>query len=404
MGRMMLSVRRSCLGATVSKITIPTTPFSSFTTDSSVPLASLIADITAYQSGSGDPSPDNVRPITGYSGVTIWRSGKNLVDMPRMCDGGNITYNSSRLTASYSDGVLTGVVQNSGSYTRDINVAMAAANQVVLPKGFGGYLTMSFSHDGMLPNSSNLLRSQLKYSNNSTTFGNAPYNASRYVLSTSSLSWAAGRTISGLYIAATYSANASAGDEIKFWDLQVEHADSNPTATDYAAANITTYPITFPDGMTVYGGYVDVLRGVLTVTHAALKLGASTVFSASSSGENRYYCDNVGSLKALSGLHGACSHYAYVGTKATTSDLTTDLTLGINANLLTVYIKDSSCATASDLNAYLTAQETANTPVTIIYELNSPQQYQLTPTAISSLAGLTHIWADTGNVTLGYFS
>ena len=334
----MLLVRRACLGETVSTVQIPSTPFASFSTDSSVPLASLVADVTAYQSGSGDPSPDNIRPLTGYSGVTVWRTGKNLVDMPRMCEGGNITYNSARLTASYSDGVLTGVVQNNGSYTRDITVAMAAANQVVLPKGFSGYLTMSFYHDGMLPNSSNILRAQLKYANNTTSFGNTPYNSSRYVMSTSNLSWAAGRTISGIYIAATYNASASIGDEIEFQNLQVEYADSNPAATDYEAASITTYPISFPDGLTVYGGSVDVLHGTLTVTHGEI---------ASYDGET------------------------------------------INGPWI------------SSMDVY-TPDGTPTTGAQVVYPLTVPQQYQLTPTAISSLAGQNHVWADTGNVTLEY--
>lgn len=403
MGRMMNAVRRGCFGATIRKILIPSTPFASFSVNNSDLLAVLTAEVNALQSGSGDPSPNNVRPITGYSGVDIWRTGKNLVDLPRMCDGANISYNSNRLTASYNAGIITGIVQNNGSYTRDVTVTMATANQIVLPKDFGGYLTMSFSHNGMRPNSSNLLRAQLKYANNTTSFGNTPYNANRYVMSTGSLSWAAGRTISGLYLVATYNASASIGDEIKFLDLQVEYADSNPSASEYEAANIAKYNIAFPDGMVVYGGTVDVLNGILTVTHAALKLGSSTVFSASSSGQNRFYCDNVGNLRALSGLHGACSHYVYVGTKGTTSELTTDLTAGINANLLTVYIKDSRFSSASDLNAYLTAQETANAPVTIIYELNSPQTVQVDSNQIVSLIGKNNIWANTGNVTIGYW-
>ena len=340
MGRMMLSVRRSCLGATVRKVLIPSTPFSSFSTDSSVTLASLIADITAYQSGSGDPSPSNIRPITGYSSANIWRTGKNLVDMPRMCEGANISYNSVRLTASYSDGVLTGIVQNNGSYTRDITVTMASANQIVLPKGYSGYMTMSFNHDGMLPNSSNILRAQLRYANNTNSFGNTSYNASRYVMSTPSLSWAAGRTISALYLAATYSASASIGDVIKFWNLQVEYADSSPTATAYEPANITTIPIAFPNGMTVYGGYVDVLHGVLTVTHGEI---------ASYNGET------------------------------------------INGPWI------------SSMDVYA-AGATPTTGAQVVYPLTVPQQYQLTATAISSLTGVNHIWADTGNVTLGYFS
>ena len=37
------------------------------------PAESLVIEILPQQSGSGDPSPDNVRPITGYTGVNIYR-------------------------------------------------------------------------------------------------------------------------------------------------------------------------------------------------------------------------------------------------------------------------------------------------------------------------------------------
>ena len=36
---------------------------------------SLVANITPVQSGSGDPSPDNIRPITGWTGANIYQSG-----------------------------------------------------------------------------------------------------------------------------------------------------------------------------------------------------------------------------------------------------------------------------------------------------------------------------------------
>ena len=123
------------------------------------------------------------------------------------------------------------------------------------------------------------------------------------------------------------------------------------------------------------------------------------VFSESSSGQNRFYCDNVGSVHALSGLHGACSHYAYVGTKGTTSELTDDFSLGINANLLTVYIKDSRFSTAAELNTYLTAQETAGTPVTIAYQKNTSSSHEIDPTTVQTQSGVMNLWADCGDIT-----
>lgn len=52
--------------------TITDTPIASFTDGAdNVPVSSLIVDIDAVQSGSGTPSPDNVRPISGHSTCTI---------------------------------------------------------------------------------------------------------------------------------------------------------------------------------------------------------------------------------------------------------------------------------------------------------------------------------------------
>jgi len=51
-----------------------------FETDLALPLKSLEVDVNAVQSGTGDPSPDNVRPITGFSQANVFRTGVNLWD------------------------------------------------------------------------------------------------------------------------------------------------------------------------------------------------------------------------------------------------------------------------------------------------------------------------------------
>lgn len=51
-----------------------------FTTDLAKPLRRLVIPFTPVQSGSGDPSPDNVRPITGFTGLNIYRSGEDTSD------------------------------------------------------------------------------------------------------------------------------------------------------------------------------------------------------------------------------------------------------------------------------------------------------------------------------------
>lgn len=51
-----------------------------FTTEKTKPLRSLLIPFTPVQSGTGDPSPDNVRPITGWTGVTVNHSGADISD------------------------------------------------------------------------------------------------------------------------------------------------------------------------------------------------------------------------------------------------------------------------------------------------------------------------------------
>lgn len=50
-----------------------------FNTDLSAPLKSCKVSFSPVQEGEGDPSPDNVRNITGWNGVNIYKAGQNLI-------------------------------------------------------------------------------------------------------------------------------------------------------------------------------------------------------------------------------------------------------------------------------------------------------------------------------------
>ena len=61
------------------------------TFDSGLAIDSLVTDIDFTQSGYGDPSLDNVRSISGFTGTHIKQSGENLFDVYEFCysGGGN---------------------------------------------------------------------------------------------------------------------------------------------------------------------------------------------------------------------------------------------------------------------------------------------------------------------------
>lgn len=61
----------------------------SFITDVSKPLKSLLIPFTPQQEGSGDPSPQNIRSILPWDGLTVFGGGKNLFDKAYLSDENN---------------------------------------------------------------------------------------------------------------------------------------------------------------------------------------------------------------------------------------------------------------------------------------------------------------------------
>ena len=71
---------------------------------------SLIVSFSPKQSGSGDPSPNNVRPITGYNDIGAVRYGKNyLSDLTRNSSGYSVTVKFTKDSVT-----LTGTASSSG--------------------------------------------------------------------------------------------------------------------------------------------------------------------------------------------------------------------------------------------------------------------------------------------------
>ena len=68
-----------------------------FLTDLAKPLVSLLIPFSPKQEGTGDPSPENVRPISGMSGVSVWNGGKNLLDS----DPSKATYYNMEYSEGY---------------------------------------------------------------------------------------------------------------------------------------------------------------------------------------------------------------------------------------------------------------------------------------------------------------
>lgn len=154
----------------------------------------------------------------------------------------------------------------------------------------------------------------------------------------------------------------------------------SPTTT---ASDGQTYTTSL--GRTVYCGTLDVVSGELVVDRAMVDLGTlSWAYSSTGGG----FASNLTST-AKSQFKAICSCYPFKGSYT----LVNDKEAGFLYNTW-ILIKDSSYADASDFKTAMSGQ-------TLVYELATPQTYQLTPQQVELLTGTNNIWSD-GDITAEY--
>lgn len=217
-----------------------------------LPLKALKASITPLQSGSGDPSPENVRPITGWTEEVVTRTGKNLLPMNR---GYNFPYNPNV-------GDTMDVTTATAGWTDDGNgdfsctIANWKRNGLLAPIPKNQTISMSIYIKGGVPRLSTIfLDKDFKVVDKWGNFNPAT---------------------SGGYYRSDFTPSA----EVCYIGICIIGSDgnkitlSNPTiqlgntTIDYQPYAGTTYTIPFTDSqgnpVEVYGGSVDVVNGVVT--------------------------------------------------------------------------------------------------------------------------------------------
>lgn len=94
-----------------------------FPDGAALPVENLIVAITPVQSGSGDPSPSNVRPITGYTGANIIRTGINFAKNIRK--GTTVQGGSTKTFTFADDGTFT-VTSSGGTSTTTSTISLSS--------------------------------------------------------------------------------------------------------------------------------------------------------------------------------------------------------------------------------------------------------------------------------------
>lgn len=273
-----------------------------FTDGQNLVMPKCEVEINAVQSGSGDPSPTNIRPISGWSAVDVTRCGKNLWGGEKLADD------------------IVSKVPQATKDTTNKTVTYSANNA----SGVSLFNTFKQNTQYTL-----IFSAESKYTNLRIDYTDGSYDAlspNSYYVSSANKSIA---SIKGAWYSGT--------TVLKYEECGI--FEGVITAQNFETYNEQTYTIDL-DG-TRYGGTLDVVSGVLTLTHG---------YIASYNGET------------------------LPSTWISDRD---------------VYVEGTSPTTGAQ----------------VVYELATPITYRLNPTAIKSLLGNNNVWADTnGDIDLEYFS
>lgn len=313
-------------------------------------LKSLEVAIEPIQSGSGDPSPTNIRPIYGHQTETITRCGANMFS-------GEMELGSIDDTTGEEVPDNT-CLRNKALYT--INVSGGVPFYGVVPFDYNGIKYYFYDRFGNFISCSGWQSKGVYTPPNDAVI-------IRIVLSSD--------------YGTTYND-----------DISINYPS---TITTYQSFSGHANFILFSDGtnpLTVYGGKLDVVSGVLTVDRAIVDLGTA----------EWTYRDNIQVFQALTDFVysknisnvNISSCYRYNGVVSSGSASKVDKTFSIySGDGNNLWICDLNYTDATSFKNSLSGQKA------LLY-LATPQTIQLTPTIIKSLQGNNNFFADTGEIEL----
>ena len=350
------------------------------TIDDAAPInaQSVIVDIEPYQEGSGDPSPNNERPIHGWNECKISGVGKNLLPMTidslkaANTDGtwsGNVyTYNGVTYTIlTDSDSNIIGIQVN-GTGTGDSHLTLV---------NWGTWLTSGKNY---------ILNGTPSGGSSSTYFlfvgtyspGESQYNYRDY---------GSGVTIptEDNIVCRIYGISAS---NVIIRPMIRLATETDPTFEPYLG---TDYTIDF--GETIYGAKYNATKGELVVEKAIVDLGSLEWQTRYTGATNKTISAQTGLVYKSYESDFIFEQYEYKGSIGGVAELS-------QPDLLEVGVR--SYYPTDENIIYLVIPNSINPNGKAIIKLATPYTIKLTPQQIKLLENTNTLYANCGDITLTY--
>ena len=328
-----------------------------------VPVGSFIIDIEATQSGSGDPSPDNVRTIVGRTSTTVTQHGKNLANVV------DNTYTSSGVTFTSANGA----VRMSGTSTGTINRTIGTVQLLAGVK----YIISGTKSSGIAD--SDTLRIDLRTSSGSVIASGNSYDGFAYTPNEDIIAQVNIRFVSGQTINATVYPQVEAGE----------------TATDFEPYVMISRTIDWSDvAGPIFHGTLDVLTGQLTVDRILFQTtwGAGTIQNTKN--------DIITKVFSL-----PMSYSIATGAPASSKCNVCTYKVSMSAYTESAFqfvMKQESGAYRWKLVMGLPSSTLDDQAIQVAYLVDAPVIYHLAPTEVRTLLGTNIISASSDNITLKY--
>ena len=350
-----------------------------------IPVRDLTVSIVPVQTGSGDPSPGNVRPISGWTGAKISCTGKNLI-------GGIEAANR--------------IAAGADTYTIDTTSKTIAFKTIA---GSGGSLLWSgdrsySAYFPFKPNTAYTVIGRMNKSGGTGAFGLgftysdgttkqfkvSDTDAQEYLVMSSDPT----KTLTAVYVGYT-----AANNQVVYYDTLGIY-EGTLTKADAEAFVGTVYPVSWQSEVgTVYGGTLDVTTGVLTVTHIGVDMGTIPWGRATAQVEPYFTSSLSDAITFATGdADLMCSCYKPLPNMVNSTfgnSHDTNLCITGRAAKKVIMVKDTDYSTEQAFAAAVNGQY-------VVYPLAEPQTVQLSATEVKTLLGNNNIWADCGNVSVDY--
>ena len=335
-----------------------------FETDLSKPLKSLLIPFTPVQSGSGDPSPQNVRPLVPWDGLKVWNGGKNLFDETAIKNANSILGEDGRISGNANYDVSDFMFIKAGTYSISFdNYNAPSKNTVLRICCYSGKSTSDFIR---------------------VAYYGSPLEMDQRIEATFTIT-------SDCYVLVSWRKTHT--------DIMLV-VGSTPSAYE-PYKPITETDISFPSP--VYGGTLDVVSGVLTVEYGFITLDDSVPVALANwrpfEGTSAWlYSLSVvpSDTTSNSAICDKAKQYAYASIYTGSVGIATNVISGDFG--LAIRVPVENLTTEEAIHAYL-----AENPYHVAYKLATPQEITLTPEQITALKGENTIWSDAdGSMTAVY--